>query len=252
MPSLIRLSFLFFLCMCLPAIGQSDTATLVWRVGLFGSYDLNRHNADFRGLPGVPSCCPQYSTGDGNGQLLGALVEVVPDSAWALSLRAGYSVVNAVLTSKEPVVLTGIVDGVIEHRIDARFSLMGIEPAFIWKPVGGLNVQVGVLAGLLIRGRFDQREELVSPQEGTFENGERIRFSYSDQDIPQSSALEVSLIGRIGYELPLNRTGTLAVVPEISYSYGLTPLVSGLEWTANIARFGLALKYTLNPPPSAF
>ncbi len=244
---LLRLILFVFFASCTVVYSQNDSIML-WRAGIFGSYNINRHSADFRGLPGIPSCCPQYSTGQGTGLSVGVLAEIVPDSNWAVALRAGYTTFDAVLSSREQVLLTGMVDGIIEHRIDSRFSLMGLEPSFAWRAFGRFDLQAGVQAGMIIRSRFSQREELTEPDEGTFENGERIRFSHPEQDIPEAASMFVALTGRIGYELPLNRRQTLVAVPEISYSHGLTPLVSGLEWTAHVLKFGLALKYTLNPP----
>ena len=35
--------------------------------GISAGVDFNFHNADFIGLPGIPSCCPRFETGTGFG-----------------------------------------------------------------------------------------------------------------------------------------------------------------------------------------
>ena len=79
-------------------IVQNNLST---RYGIFGNFNLNQHYADFRALPGVPSCCPQFNTGTGNGLTLGGLFEFPFSNIIALQLRANFSSQNAILQKIE-------------------------------------------------------------------------------------------------------------------------------------------------------
>ena len=220
--------------------------------GLFGHVNLNSHTADFRALPGTPSCCPQYEDGSGTGFSIGGIYEWPLGGAFLLQLRAGYVDRSALLKAEEGMLVSGTdgpIPGTIEHSIDASISSLGLEPLGGYAILPGLSAWLGVHAGYVLAKRFEQRELLIEPSTaGTFENGLRTR-NEQEGDIPDASAMDLSLLAGLSYALPLNDAGTLSLVPEVFYSYGLTGIVKDLTWNANMLRAGLSLRYS--PLPSA-
>src|SRR5688500_10555541 len=95
------------------------------RCGVSGGVSVNDHRADFRALPGVPGCCPNYQSGSGKGPTFGMLGEW-PIAHWLLvGAHVDYTSHNARLDEREPVRL--IVngqgrDGAFEHSVDATLS----------------------------------------------------------------------------------------------------------------------------------
>lgn len=96
--------------------------------GIFGNYNLNMFQADFRSFPGVPSCCPQYQDGTGNGFSAGLLYEIPLSEQLRLALRGGYSSRNGTLKRTENTTVAGNIPGVFEHQVDAVLADIGIEP----------------------------------------------------------------------------------------------------------------------------
>ncbi|MBK7412207.1 MAG: hypothetical protein IPI29_06600 [Ignavibacteria bacterium] len=70
-------------------------------VGAYGSVGLNMHSADIKGLPGIPSCCPTYSTGTGFGFSVGGLYDHVFSPSLSLLGRVGLMGAGGTLTATE-------------------------------------------------------------------------------------------------------------------------------------------------------
>jgi len=227
--------------------------------GVFGDFNLNKHRVAFTGLPGVPSCCPKYETGNGTGLTAGVLLDIPFSVAWSLLLRASYVSHSSLVRADEATMIA--VDGnpapaLIEHSIDARISSFGIEPMLTLSAFDRFRIMIGTHFGVNALSRFDQSERLVEPADvGTFENNLRVRNIVNNEIIPNASTIMASLLTGISYSLPMNDRGTLTLMPEIMYTHGLTPIVSSLSWKADAIRAGIAVKYTpervveLPPPP---
>ncbi len=222
-------------------------------VGAFGAFNHNMHTADFRTLPGVPGCCPLYESGEGSGFSAGLLYDYPLDSAFTLSLRASYMTQDALLTMSEsmPVDVDGVLTQAdIEHSVDARLSSLGIEPTVAYRVTNRFSVHAGLRLAASLGATYEQQEKLVRPDVGTFENDRRIRNEYTG-DIPDASTFSVGLLLGLSYELPLDDTGELSASPEVSYLYGLTPVISSYTWSAHSLRAGVALRYRISSPMEA-
>lgn len=233
---------------------DSTAGNLYPRYGLFGGAGYNMHSADFRALPGVPNCCPQFAGGTGIGPFGGALFESPIARQLLLSFRIGYRSFDAALAEREPVYL--IINGTgseeeIEHRVEGSIGGLTGDIALgvrLWR---GLFVNVGPSFSLLLSSTYRQSEELITTSgSGTFldangnDSGERFRNG-SEGDIPGGAATLLHGKLGLGYEIPAG--GALLLVPEISYAYSFTDLADGLQWRPNVLSAGLAVKYS--PPP---
>jgi outer membrane protein OmpA-like peptidoglycan-associated protein/opacity protein-like surface antigen len=213
--------------------------------GVFGNFHHNMHTTDFRVLPGVPGCCPQYTDGDGDGFGIGLLYEIPLATRLSLALRGSYATHGALLLSRETttVGINGVPTvAIIEHSIDAGLSSIGLEPLLGYRLLGDLRFHAGGRVGYVLGKRYEQNEELIQP-DGTFENGLRTRNPTSG-DIPDASATHAALVTGFSYSLPMNGEGTLFLRPELLYAFGITPVVSDLTWQANAVRAGIAIVYT--------
>ncbi|MGE3802395.1 MAG: hypothetical protein AB7H80_15370 [Candidatus Kapaibacterium sp.] len=249
----VELVGLFLLLFTTEGIAQEQTFP---RYGIYGGLALNRHSTDFRALPGVPNCCPIFTSGSGTGIFGGFLFET-PFSHWLLGgARIGYRSFDADLSESEPVYLIvngDGVDGTIEHNVQATVGGVTFEPEIRLRLTGNLFVNAGPSVAMLLTASYQQREELITPSgSGTFldSTGNDLRSNFRNQregDIPDNAPL--LLHGNLGlsYEIPLGAKSTYLLVPEISYSHGLNDLVDGLTWKPNALRFGLALKNSPRP-----
>ncbi len=229
-----------------------DTFALKPRLGLFFHYGMTDFNTSFSKLPGVPNCCPEFTNGNGNGITIGGLFNYHFSPEFFAGARASYSTYSGLLESFQsvPVIIDGkSATGKLRHSIDATIGSLNIEPSagyFVWR---NLIVQLGFRVGFNIYSNVHQIEEIVEPSDrGTFIDGTRTRNRY-DGKIPELSVFQLSALGGLSYDLPLNRKGSYFLTPEIFYYFGFTNQVKDIKWKVNSLRFGLALKYKEPAPP---
>lgn len=225
--------------------------------GAFVDYQYNLHAADFRALPGVPSCCPQYVDGGGSGFGIGLLYELPIAERMLVAIRGSYATHGGLLQSQESttVGIAGVpTEALIEHSLDASLASVGIEPMLGYRIADGLFLNGGGRIGLVTTASYTQDEVLLSPA-GTFENGLRTRNAQGGE-IHDASSLYSALIAGINYRLPMNAEQTLILVPELQYAFGLTQVVRDLNWTAGGLRAGVAVIFSppqqpeqVAPPP---
>ena len=221
------------------------------RYGGYGALNLNMHSAGIDSLPGVRGCCRQIESGSGRGIVLGGLYELPISEILMLGLRASYSGHNAVLRAAEPttvIVGNDTVSGSYDRVLTVALSSIGIEPMLGITVMRGVRIDVGARAGIELGNSYEYREEITTPDEiGTFENSRRIR-NESSGSIPGASGVYVAGLLGVSGELGMNRAGTLMLVPEASYAFGVTPVASDLSWRASAVRLGAAIKYSPLPP----
>jgi outer membrane protein OmpA-like peptidoglycan-associated protein len=215
--------------------------------GVYGDFNLNIHTADFRAIPGVPNCCPEFESGSGAGFSFGLLYELPLAERLTLGLRAGYGDYSALLKRTETTLVDregGTVTGEFEHTIDAKVSTIGLEPLAGYRLFGGLTAHLGLRVAYMPGPTFAQKEVLTQPSVGTFAGtSSRVRNQFSG-DLPGASSFSAGALGGLSYELPMNRERTLLLAPEVLYGIGFTNVVSGLAWRVGGLRAGLAVKYS--------
>ncbi len=227
---------------------QSSSDTLRPRYGFFAGVGLNLHSAAFSKLPGVPNCCPKFESGSGFGPLFGLLYETPVADDMLIGFRAGYSNRSGLLSDiEETTVIVNLqpVTGEFEHTIDAGLAVLFLEPTFSYQVSDNLFATIGVAAGTYIQKSFRQKEEIVKPAKtGVFPGTQsRVRNEISG-DIDEMTQLDLAVSAGVSYELPLNKDGTLLLAPELKFYYGITNVVSSLDWKISSVSAGVAIKYT--------
>ncbi|MCX7737116.1 MAG: OmpA family protein [Candidatus Kapabacteria bacterium] len=231
---------------------EIDSVSIKPKYGLFLSFGPNFYNADFRNLPGVPNCCPKFSSGSGFGYSFGVLYDFYIVENQYIGLRAEFSKYDGILKTTETT--NGIIDGKsaevsFEHLIDAKISSLGLNGFYSNTFYKSLSGHFGLRIGFPLSGTYKQKEEIVKPADkGTFLDGTRVRNENSG-NIPELNGLQLSLNLGFSYELPLNRKKWLFLVPEVFYGYNFTNIVKEVDWNLHYLRFGAAIKYRIPPPP---
>lgn len=224
------------------------------RFGMYGQFNINQHNGNFRDLPGVPTCCPQvYGTGFGTGFSGGVLVDVPFSRTLGLSLRASYTQPSGLLVYNQRDSALTFVNrdqnrldtASVRHSIDAALGNIGIEAFLTIKPFApvlqdGLTVLLGGRIGYAMQRSISKRERIVDAPV-TFETGSKERLPF-DGNIPTYNPLFGSIMAGINYDIPLNSKHTLFLTPEIFGSLGLTTIAHQRDWRVNQLRAGIALK----------
>ncbi|MBI3259625.1 MAG: OmpA family protein [Ignavibacteriae bacterium] len=251
----MKFGFLLFSIICLttlPLFAQFaiDTNISLSRYGIYGNGALNFHSADFREFPGVPNCCPKFTTGIGTGLSLGVLYDLpISSKQWYFSLRAGYEDYSAKLTTRESILLEGGIPGTFEHRVTSKLASVGVESWLGYEVLPNLTISTGIRTGYVVRSDYSQIEVIVEPADyGVFSNGQSSRNDTSGI-IPNANKIALNMLFGVSYQLPLNVNKTLFLVPELQFSYGLSQVIRGYDWQALSVHFGIALKYSPKNSP---
>lgn len=250
-----RHTSLILLALLTPILGWAQPAGMLQlddvraRIGFFGAFDMNRHEADFRALPGVPSCCPQFESGDGTGFAGGIIYEMPLAAPLLLGFRGSWMQHNGTLIRDE--VTTGIsgnatIPVTFEHSMAGEFASGGIEALLQVRPFADLWLIGGARLGYLYTGRYDQRESITQPSVGaTFVDGRKSR-NESSGEIESLSGIQAWVGGGLSWEMGGAEAGTI-IAPEIFYLYPLTGFSSDVEWRSATLRLGIAMKFTGEP-----
>ena len=222
------------------------------KMGIYGGININNHTADFYKLAGIPNCCPHFESGSGIGYNAGLLFEYKLNNSFWLGGRLGIMSLDGELTKEEPTTIlleTGPAEGKFEHKMTGSFLNAGFEPSIIYNPIGRLQLSAGARFGINLTKEYDQVETITEPNgQGTFldslgnDTFSRTRNKYSGE-IPDAIPFQMFLNGGISYELPLNREGSLLLVPEVSYYFPITELVNNTDWKVSSLRAGISIKF---------
>jgi hypothetical protein len=236
---------------------DNPTPAELWRIAASGGFGWLSYAADFKGLPGVPSCCPDYQ--DGNGTAIafgvGGEIRLVPN--FFGGVRFLFASYNGTLTADERELVgtsTDTTTAVFRHTIDAKQPAIGTEVTLGYRVLPALSLSAGMRADVMLGGTYHQSEDIVSPSTIRFENDSRQRLVY-DGDLPAERRLHMALIAGARYDVPLNPQGSFMLSPEVQLYQGLMDLVDGVSWKMRGIRLGLSLAYinreTPPPPPKA-
>jgi len=230
-----------------------EPSPLFW-LGLYGDYNRNIHVVDFNKLPGVASCCPQYTNGTGNGYSFGALFEVNIIKSLNFQLRLGFSNLDALLSENENAANTIVIENgvetvkdlIVEHTLKAKIHGLGIEPLINFKMFEGLTANFGFNLSYFFTEQIDQLEKIVTPSNLTFWDGRLIRNDKNGIEIPDRNPIQFFGVFGLSYELPVAKETYLT--PEIKYAVPFTNVSSSVTWKPGAIQIGASFKMPFYAP----
>ncbi len=211
--------------------------------GLDADLNSTMHSADFRAFPGVPSCCPAYTGGTAGGVAIGlsAFHRATPAAWFGTTLR--YNQYSVLMTRQESLLLSGNVNGNAEHSVDAALQTAEVDLLARLEAFTNIGVEVGVRAGVFLKGTFSQKELLTSPDSGLFENGTRSRNVFTNTKIPDLASVQLGATLGVVYSLPLRADNSLLLQPHLHFYQPFTNIVSNLSWKAQQLQFGFRILF---------
>ncbi|MBL7998640.1 MAG: hypothetical protein JNL32_08400, partial [Candidatus Kapabacteria bacterium] len=226
------------------------------RIGINASYLFAQTSISLKKIDGTQSCCPLYTSGTGNGVAISALGEMQISGSFILGLRAvGSSFSNTMVTPEEMPVFNPStnqpVRGVFEHRLEASFATLGIEPVFSLRLFDFLSLNQSIGISTVLNRSFRQYEQITEPGNfGTFIiNGVDTKKRVNNDtrgDIPNANSLRMTVAAGLSTEFALGAAKNIWIAPEVWYEYALTdvvPSVADESWRISMIRAGLSLKY---------
>jgi outer membrane protein OmpA-like peptidoglycan-associated protein len=217
-------------------------------------FGQNVHTGSFSGLPGVPSCCPEFSTGTGLAIKGGLFVGMPIANKLYLSANIGYQSHNGLLESTEGTLVSlpngEFAEGEFNHKLDAQLSSILFEPNVIYTLPLGINFGIGYRIGFISGAAYEQYEQITQPTNaGVFydeETGEIIgrERNRTNGKIEEINFLQHGLSALLSIDFPLNKEKNLWVSPHINYYLGVSEFISDSEWKNSSISAGLSIKYS--------
>ncbi|NOY06894.1 MAG: OmpA family protein [Chlorobi bacterium] len=243
-----NVTFLFFFMAisfaCSSAFAQKYSTPNV-SVGVYGGVNYTLYQADFKDLPGYPSCCSSFNKGDGYNPAFGLAVDIPIGSVVSLLPRIGYRGTSGTLrqTNSLGPVLTprGPEEAFVEHTLDARLESFMFDFFVKVKPWSiPLAITVGPTFGYTFQRSFVQLEQLTTPTDVYFNNGARVR-NQMEGDIPNAFSYYGGLGFGIRSEIPL--WSTLRLEPSAGIILPVTQVTPSVTWYAIPIQASLSLFY---------
>lgn len=219
----------------------------LFQVGMSLNGGLVMHSGDFT-LPQAPTCCGGYTTAQGVGPALSLFLRQELGKVLRVTLRGTYAAYDASFGVDQAILVTNATEAVTRHTLDTRLGWIGGELLFDWRVVSPIRIMFGGSTGFLSPATFSQRETLVTPGVGTFENGRRTRNETSNAALEGMRSPLLGAVVGLGFDIPMTENHSVVLTPEILYTLGLNDLHTTLTWKANMLRVGASLAFSLNAP----
>ncbi|KXK32597.1 MAG: hypothetical protein UZ06_CHB003002029 [Chlorobi bacterium OLB6] len=220
-----------------PWVEVSPNDVLLTQIGFSVHGGIVSQGSDFT-LPFAPTCCTAYGSSLTGTLGISASLRQELSKAIRLQARVTYLPMNGTFDSDESILVSGNVDGVTRHTLETSLTFLGAELLADVKVAKPVRVLLGASIGSMVGGEFDQRETLIMPGLGTFENGMRVRNETRDAALQSMISPAVMLTGGLAFDIPMSANHDVVLSPEILLNMGITDVVESVSWRANIARVG--------------
>lgn len=233
---LILITLIFFKSGCL----YSDDK---FGLTIGGSY--NRHLVNFSHLPEIPSCCPNYSSGEGYGIFGSIFYSLSISELFSINTEFGLQSSKSMFRFDEikPVrVGNEVEDGIFAHSIDLGKNSIYLSTAAYLNLIENLRFGTGFWFAHSYSGTVVQKEQILKPDGIIYENGRRIRDEYSGK-IPDFIPFRLAFTLNIDYELPFSILSRFQLIPRFSYYYDMIPLIKYYNWSTHYINLSLSLYY---------
>jgi outer membrane protein OmpA-like peptidoglycan-associated protein len=241
------LLLLLLLC-ATTAVAQDTTRTVQWYGSGYAGLGLNQHSTSMKGLEGVPSCCPGYESGSGNG--INARVQwlrpIALNNDLCLGVEVGYENKSGILRTIETETVDDngrTLQGEFEHSINAVLPIAMLNTTLRYRVWNQIHVSGGIGAGLLMSPTFTSQERILRPQTLVYENGKDIRNEFGG-DLPSATALQAAFFGAVSYRLPVASNLQWHLVPELRFTQSLRSVIASNPWSIQTISVGIGIEYT--------
>lgn len=244
----------FALGVCI-AEAQVDEASTQYGVGGLASFGADNHFAPIKGLPGVPSCCPEYNSALAFTPAIDLLAHLRFSQSFRGEMRLGFDYHPSTLTAQVATTIapSGVEEqAIIDHQLTTMRAYFSVSPLLSFDVSRRLSVLGGIRAGFLAASSFSQKEVLVSPSDVTYEDGSRTRFVIDSNAVPDAATTRLAAVAGLRYDIPVTTDERWHIMPEIVAVYGLGSLQSSQQWNQSSIRLGVGVvwqNYKLPEPP---
>lgn len=218
-------------------------------VALHGGIALNAHAASFTQLGNYASCCPEFSGGSGFGYWFGAGYRLSIAKHWLIGASLIYNSQQGTMDYSELSVVADLRDtprvrqAEFLHELTSTVTSLGIEPHITFRVGKRLDLSLGMRIASVFTHHFTQRETLQKPEDyGEYLGAGRTWVNH-DADIPDATSIYLGLLSSIRYAIPLNKSSSWLIQPEIAYIAPFSQVTTSASWSTSDLRFGIGIAH---------
>lgn len=221
----------------------------VWlfQVGVSADLGVSTHSGSFT-LPQAPTCCKEYTASLSFGPSMSLFMRHELTKFVRLTFRGTYATNNATFETDENIFVTNSVPGLTRHTLDVNMGWVGGEGLIDLRIANPIRLMFGASFGVLMQPNFTQRETLIIPGTGTFENGRRVRNETVNTDLQDITTPNLGAVVGLGFDIPMTQNHSVILTPEVLYTIGLSDIVKNVNWRSNLLRVGVSVAFSLNAP----
>lgn len=238
---------------------QEQQSSVQYGLGGVASFGADNHTAPIKGLPSVPSCCPEYNSAVSFTPAIDLLAHLRFSQLFRGEMRLGFDYHPSTLTAQVSTTIApnGIEEqALIEHQLTTMRAYMSVTPLLNIDITRRLSILGGIRAGFLAASSFSQKEVLVSPTDITYEDGSRTRFVLESSAVPDAASTRLAAVAGLRYDIPITSDERWHIIPELVAMYGLGSIQSSQSWNQSSIRLGVGIVWQnyklpepVEPPP---
>lgn len=221
----------------------------VWlsQVGITAHGAYLMHDARFS-LPQAPVCCDPYESSNGGTMSISAFVRQEITKFVRLNLRGTFMPHTGTFIQDQSIFVSGAIRGLTRSTLETSMTYIGADLLADFRIAEPIRLMAGLSIGSLTGATFSQREDLIQPGTGTFENGRRTRNEAKSVALQNVNSSQLGATFGIGYDIPMTENHSVVITPELLYTASLSDNLSDVTWRTNVVRLGASIAFTLNAP----
>lgn len=165
-----------------------------------------------------------------------------------LTLRGTFVPMSGSFTQDQRLLVTAGQTALTRNYLETKMNWVGGEFLIDFRAVNPLRLMGGLAFGSYLSPTYSQKEVLLEPAVGTFENGLRERNVTANNELKNVVSPALGAVVGIGYDLPMTENHSVVLTPELLYTLPLSKNVEGLEWQTSLLRAGVSVAFTMNAP----
>ncbi|MGQ9818465.1 MAG: hypothetical protein ACUVQ1_00855 [Candidatus Kapaibacteriales bacterium] len=220
-------------------------------------FGINHHTGNFNGIPNN-SCCISFENGSGSGLSLSLNLQIkqknkVFNSKVSPFFQISYLNYSGLFAKDEYfanfIYRDEVFPAISRHSFDAKIQALELLIGSVFSDhriLEGMGIRFALGISFPFISKYNQQEELFSPEMAFFENGTKFR-NVIHSTIPTTNP-QINFVTSIHYSI--FRYKNLELLPIFSFRLPFFDVAKNVRW--KVYRFELALagKYIIPEPPS--
>lgn len=211
----------------------------------FGIYlsNINTFNqVNFLELSEIKSCCPdKFSNNYSNNFNIGVNYRNFYNYGFAYFLDLSLINYQENFSSVEK---RNTIDGIADVKHSLDLNMYNLQTRFGFSNLyKNLSFSYGVISEFALSKKFNQKEEMISPLGATFENDERVRNIFKNENAEYINIFNYGVFTQIWYNYHINNKRTKSISPFIEANYFISNYHKNGTFRKFNIHFGISFRW---------